>query len=173
MSRPKATLRQIHENDLAQLMQWRNHPDVRRYMYTQHEIDEAEHLAWFHRVKNDPNRYPLLVEREGDPFGFVSIRIDDLEGRRASWGFYLSQDAPRGSGQAMGTSALEYAFEELRVHKLCGEALSGNQRSLQYHERLGFSREAVLRDHFFDGRVYHDVIGYGLLRSEWHTRQGD
>lgn len=167
-----ATLRPLREADLAIVRQWRNHPDVRRYMYTRHEIGESEHRAWFKRCLADPDRHLLLAERARLPFGFVNIQVMDAEAQRAEWGFYLAPEAPKGSGRALGLVCLTYAFDTLGLHKLCGEALADNERSQRFHRRLGFTREAHLRDHHFDGHTYHDVIGYGLLRSEWQARQG-
>lgn len=172
MTPPKTTLRMLRDDDLVQVRQWRNHPEVRRYMYTRHEIGETEHRAWFQRAQEDPHRHLLLAERNGYSYGFVNIQLDDAAAQRATWGFYLAPKAPRGSGQALGVAALRHAFVDLGLHKLCGESLAGNDRSLRFHERLGFTREAHLRDHHFDGHSYHDVIGFGLLRSEWQALQG-
>lgn len=169
---PTVNLRSLREADLAMVREWRNHPEVRRHMYTQHDIGEAEHRAWFQRSQENPHRHLLLAERAGHPFGFVHIQLMDAEAQRAEWGFYLSPEAPRGSGLALGLAGLGYAFGTVGLHKLCGEALAGNMRSRRFHERLGFIQEAYLRDHHFDGHTYHDVIGYGLLHSEWQARQG-
>lgn len=167
-----ATLRPLQEADLAMVRRWRNHPEVRRYMYTQHEIGEAEHRRWYQDSQRDSSRHLLLAEEVERPFGFINIQLSGIAPHRAEWGFYLSPEAPRGSGQALGLAALAYAFDELKIHKLCGEALSSNNRSRDFHERLGFVQEAHLRDHHFDGQTYHDVIGFGLLRSEWQARKG-
>lgn len=43
-------LRPMTEADLAQVLAWRNHPDIRANMYTQHEITMAEHRAWWDRM---------------------------------------------------------------------------------------------------------------------------
>jgi hypothetical protein len=39
----------MRESDLETLLRWRNHPDVRKCMLSQHEITLAEHRAWFDR----------------------------------------------------------------------------------------------------------------------------
>lgn len=166
------TLRPLREDDLAMLLRWRNSPEVRRYMYTQHKISEAEHRAWFQCSQDNPNRHLLLAEQKGQPFGFVNIHLLDNEAQRGEWGFYLSPEATQGIGHALGITALAHAFGILKLHKLCGEALFSNKRSQRFHERLGFTQESHLRDHHFDGHTYHDVIGYGLLHSEWQACQG-
>lgn len=166
-----ATLRPLQEADLPLVRRWRNHPEVRRYMYTQHEIGEAEHRLWYQDSKRDSSRHLLLAEDAEGPIGFINIQLRDVAAHRAEWGFYLSPEAPRGSGQALGLAGMTYAFDELKIHKLCGEALSENKQSLGFHERLGFVLEARLRDHHFDGQTYHDVVGFGMLRREWQARK--
>ncbi|WP_211238786.1 UDP-4-amino-4,6-dideoxy-N-acetyl-beta-L-altrosamine N-acetyltransferase [Guyparkeria sp. SB14A] len=165
-------LRRMHAGDLDRVLAWRNHPEVRRYMYTQHVIGRDEHQAWFERAHADPSKHLLVFEREGQPGGFVNVTIVDEIARRAEWGFYLAPDARRGSGSRLGEQTLAYVFGDLKLHKLCGEALAYNERSVRFHERLGFRQEARLRDHHFDGSRYHDVIGFGLLAAEWLRGSG-
>lgn len=162
-------LRPLAEADLAMLLQWRNAPEVRCNMYTQHEISDSEHRQWFLRSQQNPHRHLLIAEQDGQPFGFVNIQLIDPRAKRGDWGFYLSPKVPKGRGHTLGIAALEYAFIELELHKLCGEALANNTRSRKFHERLGFKQESYLRDHHFDGQAYHDVIGYALLYSEWQA----
>lgn len=166
-------LRPLRRDDLDLVRQWRNHTDVRRFMYTQHEIDAEEHHAWYERVQHDESRYLLIFEPNGWPTGFINFHVVDSKARRAEWGFYLAPDAPQGSGRELGLIALEYAFENLGVHKVCGEAIAYNMRSIRFHERLGFTHEATLRDHHFDGDTYHDVIGFGLLVTDWSEIKED
>jgi UDP-2,4-diacetamido-2,4,6-trideoxy-beta-L-altropyranose hydrolase len=165
-------LRPMQEPDLERVLAWRNHPDVRRHMYTQRLITLDEHRDWFERASQAPQRYLLIYEQDGEPLGFVNLNLIDEQAGRAEWGFYLAPEAPRGSGQALGHCTLDHAFTNLGLHKLCGEVLADNPRSQRLHERLGFRREATLRDHFHDGNTYHDVIGFGLLAEEWRDSQG-
>jgi RimJ/RimL family protein N-acetyltransferase len=85
----------------------------------------------------------------------------------ADWGFYAAPAAPKGSGRQLGHAALSHAFTQLKLHKVCGEALAYNQRSIQFHQSLGFQQEGTFRDQHFDGERYHHVICFGLLSYEW------
>ncbi|WP_313650353.1 UDP-4-amino-4,6-dideoxy-N-acetyl-beta-L-altrosamine N-acetyltransferase [Pseudomonas soli] len=160
------SLRPMVRTDLEQVLMWRNHPEVRRFMYTQHEITLEEHASWFAKASQDDKRHLLIFELDGVAIGFISIHESGVGGV-ADWGFYASPDAPKGSGKLLGQAALAYAFLQVGLHKLCGQVLEYNERSIRFHERLGFRREGVLRQHHFDGRLYHDVICLGLLFSEW------
>ena len=162
-------LRPLTELDLALVRGWRNHQSVRRYMYTQHEIAEQEHRDWFARSEQDPLRHLLVYEYDDQPRGFVHFTVQTA-GKVADWGFYIAPEAPRGTGTGLGRQALEYGFQCLALHKICGQALGFNQRSIDFHRKMGFCQEGVLRDQHFDGQQFHDVICFGLLNSEWQVR---
>jgi UDP-4-amino-4,6-dideoxy-N-acetyl-beta-L-altrosamine N-acetyltransferase len=152
--------------DRALVLAWRNHESVRAFMYTQHEISSQEHARWFERCCNDPGRHLLVYEEQGTPCGFVNFTVSD-DSRNAVWGFYAAPHAPKGAGRRMGQTALGYAFGPSGFHKISGEALAHNEKSIRFHLSLGFHQEGVLRDHFFDSGQYYDVVCLGLLSSEW------
>jgi UDP-4-amino-4,6-dideoxy-N-acetyl-beta-L-altrosamine N-acetyltransferase len=135
-------------------------------MYSQHDISLAEHTQWFQKSSGDPERYLLMFESDVTPLGFISLHCK-APGRIANWGFYVAPDAPKGTGRSLGIAALRYSFADLMLHKVCGEALAYNERSIRFHQALGFSQEGVLRQQHFDGHNYHDVVCFGLLVNEW------
>lgn len=153
--------------DLAHVLAWRNHPQVRRHMYTQHEITLDEHRQWFERAQQDPRKHLLLFEFDLQPLGFINFN-DLAQGGIAEWGFYAAPHAPKGSGRRLGRAALDHAFGSLKFHKVYGQVLASNEGSIGFHRSLGFQQEGILRDHHFDGLGFHDVICFGLLSHEWH-----
>lgn len=159
-------MRRMRQADLEQVLAWRNHPDVRRFMYTQHEISLEEHISWFERASQDARRHLLVHEQGGVALGFVNLH-EVGAGGIVDWGFYAAPDAPKGTGRQLGRQALLYAFGELGLHKVCGQALAFNEPSIRFHLRLGFQQEGVLREQHFDGERYHDIVCFGLLAAEW------
>lgn len=162
-------VRPMQAADLEQVLGWRNHPDVRRYMYTHHEISMDEHRRWFERASQDSRRYLLIFEIDSQPLGFVNIHQTGA-GAVADWGFYVAPNAPKGTGRLLGQTTLDFSFNRAGLHKLCGQALGFNQRSIRFHQTLGFQQEGTLRQQHFDGQHYHDVVCFGLLASEWHVQ---
>jgi UDP-4-amino-4,6-dideoxy-N-acetyl-beta-L-altrosamine N-acetyltransferase len=167
----ESRIRPMRTDDLSLVLHWRNHPDIRSYMYSQHEIDETEHRNWFERTSDDPSKHILIFESNNQPAGFVQFR-HLLQDRVAEWGFYADPNAPKGTGRELGKSALNYAFVHINLHKVCGQALAFNERSIKFHDAMGFRIEGTLRDQHFDGNYYHDVICFGLLKADWlmHSR---
>nr|WP_312230581.1 UDP-4-amino-4,6-dideoxy-N-acetyl-beta-L-altrosamine N-acetyltransferase [Pseudomonas sp.] len=167
-----AIVRAMRDDDLERVLGWRNHPDVRRFMYTQHAITPSEHKRWFESSQRNPARSLLIYEQAGIPLGFANITQTVLE-HIADWGFYIAPDAPRGTGLRLGQTTLDFAFSSLGLHKVCGQALGFNERSIRFHEKLGFVQEGALRDQHYDGTAYHTIIHFGLLRHEWQAKDGD
>lgn len=159
-------IRPMVSHDLASVLYWRNHPEVRRYMLTQHEISAEEHQCWFEHASQDNSRRLLIVEQNQRALGFVHFS-QVSPGGISDWGFYAVPGTPRGSGKKLGNTALNYAFCDLGLHKICGQAVGFNEASIGFHRALGFSQEGVLRDQYRVEDEYQDLICFGLLRHEW------
>lgn len=167
--RDGSSLRIMTASDLDNVLAWRNHPEIRRYMYTQHEISLAEHVAWFERASQDPHKHLLMFQVDGIARGFVNLSEKAASGV-ADWGFYIAPEAPKGTGRQLGQTALNHAFDNLFLHKICGQTLAFNERSIKFHRDLGFQQEGVLRDQHYDGNNYSAVICFGLLNAEWPSK---
>jgi UDP-2,4-diacetamido-2,4,6-trideoxy-beta-L-altropyranose hydrolase/UDP-4-amino-4,6-dideoxy-N-acetyl-beta-L-altrosamine N-acetyltransferase len=161
-------IRSMCMDDLHDVWQWRNHSDVRQYMLTQQEISWAEHLAWFSIASTDPTRHLLIYEFGGRATGFVSFTQRGIGGI-ADWGFYLAPGSGKGMGRKLGKTALDHAFQQLNLHKVSGQSLGFNERSIRLHQSLGFVQEGILRDQHFDGTRYHDIFSFGLISHEWRS----
>lgn len=166
----ECTVRSLIEDDLPMVLAWRNHPRVRSYMLTQHEISLAEHRNWFERAKCDKNQRQLIVLVGTDPIGFVQFN-KVCQGGVADWGFYTRPDAIKGSGKKLGHAALAFAFNDLGLHKVCGQAIESNSASIGFHQKLGFLEEGRLRDQQRIGNKYHTLFCFGLLADDWFENQ--
>ena len=164
------TVRALTEDDLPMVLAWRNHPAVRSYMLTQHEISLDEHRNWFARVKEDKTRQQLIVSDGAEPLGFVQFNPVG-QGEISDWGFYARPDAPKGSGTKLGQAALVHAFRKLGLHKVCGQAIECNVASIAFHQKLGFAEEGRLREQQRIGDRYHTLFFFGLLAKDWRERQ--
>lgn len=162
-------VRNMREEDLEDVLRWRNHPEVRRWMYTSHEISPSEHREWYARVARDPRRHLLIAEEAGTPLGFVQFTETGDEGV-ADWGFYAVPDARPGSGAKLGTAALDHAFGALGLRKVRGEAIARNERSAGFHRKLGFAPEGVIQKRSPDGTAPLDVLCFILEASDWLER---
>lgn len=161
-------LRPLAVDDLDLVLSWRNSERIRANMYTDHVISESEHQAWYDRIKNEPSVAYCLFEYRQTPAGLSYLTDIDLTNGLCLWGFYLGAvNLPRGSGTMMGYLSLQYAFDQLRVRKVCGEVLAFNEPSLKFFRRLGFVEEGIRRQHVYKDSRHVDVVMFSLLGDEW------
>ena len=66
-------LRPATDADSADVLRWRNHPEVRAVSLTRHEITEEEHEAWWAATQARDDREVYVYVRHG-----VAVRRRDL-----------------------------------------------------------------------------------------------
>ena len=159
------TIRPVILSDLPDILIWRNHLSVRQLMFTQHEITQTEHKSWFQKASQDNTRRIMMVEENKQPIGFVQFSRVAIGGV-ASWGFYKAPGLPKGTGRKLGVTALEYAFDVLRLRKVCGQAIESNTDSIGFHQALGFIKEGVLSKQCIDAADLK-IINFGLTGRQW------
>jgi ribosomal-protein-alanine N-acetyltransferase len=72
----------------------------------------------------------------------------------------------RGYVTEAATAVLDYGFVA-GLHKVTATADARNLASIRVMEKLGMTREGVLRQQRFSHGEYIDEVHYGILRSEW------
>ena len=164
-------LRAIKPNELELMLAWRNAPSVRANMYTRHEISLDEHLQWWARTQSRADQKYFMYESQGTPLGIVAFTGIDSASRNSSWAFYASPQAPKGTGSRMEYLALECAFYELQLHKLCCEVLAFNSPVIKLHQKFGFKVEGILREQHKVEDAFVDVYRLGILASEWNSQR--
>jgi UDP-4-amino-4,6-dideoxy-N-acetyl-beta-L-altrosamine N-acetyltransferase len=160
-------LREIREDEVGTMLGWRNSPDIRKNMYTQHEISSEEHLAWWRGVQRRDDQKYFMYALNGSPMGIVAFNNIDSVNEHSFWAFYASPEAPRGTGTKMELNALNYAFDILDLHKLSCEVLAYNEPVIKLHKKFGFQVEGIFKDHHKASDKYGDVYRLGILKEEW------
>lgn len=79
-------------------------------------------------------------------------------------------------GKGVGTAALslllDFAFNELNLHRVSLKVLSFNERAIRLYEKLGFVREGAVRQDFYRAGAWHDIILMGMLKDEYQAKAG-
>jgi len=168
-------LRELRVEDQEMIRGWRNNPDIRKYMYTDHEISAEEHRAWFSLAMGDPTRKYWIIVCDGEDVGLVNLYNIDPKNRRCYWAFYVVSPNVRGKGVGSFAefSALRFVFEDMRFKKLCCEVLAFNQGVVRMHTSFGFTQEGLFRQHILKEDVFIDVVCLAMLREEWEARKAE
>jgi UDP-4-amino-4,6-dideoxy-N-acetyl-beta-L-altrosamine N-acetyltransferase len=162
-------LRDLRAGDQEVVLEWRNQPEVRRWMYSDHEIQPLEHAHWFSSVLVHPAKKYWVINWEGRDVGIANLDQIDHKHRRCTWAFYLADASTRGQGigKVVEFLVLRYVFEVLDFDRLWCEVLSTNEAVVRLHESFGFRREGLLRNHVVKDGGPADVVILALLKREW------
>lgn len=162
-------LRALEPADRDRLLEWRNRPEIARYMYTDHVIGPEEHSRWFETAMVSEDRKYWIIELDDEPVGLANLYDIDRQHRRCYWAFYLASPSVRGRGVGSFVEyyVLSHVFDELGLNKLCCEVLGFNEAVVGMHESFGFSREGLFREHIIKGGEAHDVVALAMLADEW------
>jgi UDP-4-amino-4,6-dideoxy-N-acetyl-beta-L-altrosamine N-acetyltransferase len=152
-------LRPATDADSADVLRWRNHPDVRAVSLTQHQITEVEHQAYWAATKASEAREIYMYVRHGVPSGVVTFFDIDRAARSAWWGYYLDNDGLKQRGELLPAwieiqrQAKKLAFGELGLTTLEGEVLEANEAVRRFNRRNGFEEIE---------RYTHDIDGVAI-----------
>lgn len=166
----RVTLRPIEEDDLEFVTEGVNHPDVRPFVGQSFPTTIARERRYLSELNERLDAVQVLVTTGDERLGVVEFDPIDRETGVADLGFWIHPDHHgKGYGREALCLVLEYAFDELRIHKVTADAYEANEASRGLLESLGFTHEGVGREDAFLHGDYHDTHYYGLLEREWET----
>ncbi|MGW6061279.1 GNAT family N-acetyltransferase [Streptomyces sp. NPDC055189] len=100
--------------------------------------------------------------------GGIFFRIFDTATESCELGVWLE---PSAAGHGLITRAsrvlIDWAVDERGMHRVEWMASSANRRSIAVAERLGMTRDGVLRESFPWQGVRHDMEVWAVLAPEW------
>jgi UDP-4-amino-4,6-dideoxy-N-acetyl-beta-L-altrosamine N-acetyltransferase len=150
----------------------RNQQEVRKYMYTSHEISEAEHRGWLESLMGNCRQSVFVIVLDDTAVGVVSLNAINAVHLTADWAFYLDSALQgKGIGSLVEFWMLDYAFLNAGLEKLNCEVLETNPAVIRMHQKFGFTLEGVRRKNIAKGDVRVDVILLGITRDEWIARR--
>ena len=108
------------------------------------------------------------LEHGGEPLGRFTLFDFNPRNRSAEFGYLIDPDQRgKGFGHQMIAACLDGWFRAGTLNKLYCQTAAFNEASWRALERLGLSRDGILRRHHeLDGHLWDDYL-YSLLRDEW------
>jgi RimJ/RimL family protein N-acetyltransferase len=146
---------------------------MRYWSSTAHE-DEARTLTSIESIIAEVERGEALqwaIERKADGRVLGSITLMLEQGQpRAEIGYILGREYwGQGYAGEAQRRAIDYAFDDLGLHRLEADTHPDNAGSTRSLERLGFRPEGRLRERWLVGGRYSDSVLWGLLAEDWRA----
>ena len=166
-----SSLRPVEQGDAPLLRYLMNDPTVTgSFVGFNLPVSSDDQRRWIEQPRRSPDGpwHLTIVERTtGQPVGLASAHDVDWRNGSVTHGIKLHPSAQgRGLAYDAAMARVAWVFFVAGLRRINTQLLDSNVASQRLHERVGYTlegrrREAVQRD----GR-WHDVLLYGLLRSE-------
>lgn len=121
-------------------------------------------------------RWIITLKGEGRPIGTLGFyKWDPSASYQAEMGYDLAKEH---WGKGIMTEAMkaviDFGFKRMELNRIEVYIMPRNKRSIKMIKNLGFKREGLLRQRYFDefGNFADDVL-YSMLRSDWEQLRAE
>lgn len=129
---------ELDYNKLEEILSWRNHPDVRKWMYNTDEISLAEHIEFCEKLKHTNSKGYWLVQIGVESIGTINLNPFDSEKNEGEWGFFLNPEHFKSDAVlTLFYYSIELFFSEFKLDQLRGYVLKTNMSSLILNDFFG------------------------------------
>jgi len=160
----------LEKRDIELKVKWYNDAEVNKTLILNEELELNKSLEWFDKAIYDDSRRDFIIKtKEGEAIGLTGLRgIDRAHGTaecfcvigdKSFWG--------KGIGTQVHSLLIQWAFDELKLHKIWAVVYTNNEAVLKLVKRLGFEIEGTLREEKCISGKRIDMFRIGLLRNEF------
>jgi len=155
------------------IIRWNNAPEVRHYARFALPTTAEQIKQWFEPAPERAARnvvfFTLYHNKDRRPIGSIGFFDINWLNRNAEITAVIGESDYWGKG-IVGEAAkliIKYGFEELNLHKIRAGVFNPNKRSLRAAEKLGFTKEGILKDELYVDGDYVDMHRFALFKRDW------
>ena len=165
------------EDAPAMFRNWAHDSAVTEYLTWQPHVSEqvtAELLAaWEKRTAEDPSCYQWAIElkRIGEPIGSISAMHVNESVESAEIGWCIGRPWwGQGIMPEAGAAVFAYLFDEVGLNRIAARHDIRNPKSGRVMQKLGMTREGLLRQAGRSNAGLVDEVVWSILKSEYAER---
>lgn len=169
ISGEKITLRELHSEDVSEdYVNWMNDFEVVRFTESRFSRHDLSSIKQFVRAfKENQNSVLLGIFSKQEKVHIGNIKLGPINWRHkfADIGLILGRKTFWRQGLATEAITLlcQYAFADLRLHKLTSGCYFSNKGSIRSFQKAGFTQEGLRRKHVASESGWEDVIEFGKI----------
>lgn len=143
----------------AQMMEITSETSARNFLHSQSQL-APDAFGW-RMFAIEPRHNPGLI-------GEVGVFISEDNPEKGDMGWWMSASC---QGQGYATEAAKalvaWCFTARKMHRLTAQCLAANATSRSVMRKLGMRLESQTVESRFLAGLWHDEVGYAILRHEW------
>jgi N-acetyltransferase len=166
------TLRELRLSDAASLLQMLSTEEVSRFISPPPTTVAGfeRFITWAQQERNAGRYicYGIVPAGSEDAVGIIQVRQLGLSMQVVEWGFAIgSQFWGSGLFQTAARVVLQFTFGVLGTTRVEARSSILNGRGNGALQKLGATREGVLRKSFLRDGVYHDQVLWSIVSDDW------
>ena len=126
----------------------------------------------FRKNLNAGNRIDFIIEDKAQlPIGTIYLKNINWKDRNAELHTLIAGEAYRNLGFGIEAQyyVLQYAFNEINMHKMYGRVLEYARDNIKLMEFVGYKKEVICKKAVFHNGRYWDLYIFGLLKREFDS----
>lgn len=171
----KIKIRKIDDSDTNSILKWRNSQHVMNVFIDRNPLTEQTHLLWLENYVKTGKvaQYIAYDEDNKVDFGSVYLRDIDHKNKKAEFGIFIGEKEyiGRGVGSEITRQLVNKGFNELGLNRIYARILKYNDASYNMFIKLGFKKDAVLREDVIINDEPVDVYIVSILKEEWNKNE--
>ena len=170
------TLRELQLSDAPSLLEMLATQEVARFISPPPTSVEAfeRFIDWTHRERAAGRYICFGIVPAGldQAIGIIQVRTLAPGFDIAEWGFAMGSSFwGTGIFQEAAKQVLAFVFTDVGIHRLEARSAVRNGRGNGALQKLGATREGVLRKSFLREGAYHDQVIWSICEDDWREWQ--
>lgn len=167
-------IRRFQEEDIPYKVKWINAEENNRFLHYDLPLNEEKTRLWFHAIKDRKDRADYTIMCDGEPAGLIGLLNIDGKNRKAE--FYITMGGAAYKGKGIATAASDLlimeGYNRYNLNRMFFYTEVENIPTQKLYEKMGFTKEGLLREDLIHEEEKVDRFVYGLLIPEYLERLG-
>ena len=135
----------LSDEQKIMILSWRNHPNIRKWMFNSDEIALDSHLSFIKGLENREDCYYWLIFYQGIPVGVYNVIECDHQSCQGEPGYYLAPEYDgTGIGLDLQRSNGRLFFDILGFERLVAHVQYGNTNAYQMARFCGTQEDGIV-----------------------------
>ena len=165
----QVSIRKFDRSDIPKKVEWINDSRNNRFLHYDFPLCVEKTEKWFDTNSDRTDRWDAVMEADGIPVGTLGLLSIDRKNLKAEFYIAMGEVDYKGKGVAKQASILllRHAFEVLGLNRIYLFTESENIPAQRLFEKIGFSREGLLKQDIMSHGRLVDRMVYSFLKEDW------
>lgn len=168
-------IRESSFDDCKYFAQWEVKDNVTEFFTMDEGRTYEDAVVDYIHCKEDSteNMYTICLREGNRPIGKIYLtKIDNRTDSMDITRIYIAEDKDRnhGYGYEALKLMLDFAFINMHMERVTLDFMKANKKAEHIYEKIGFTKEGVMRNSGKKNGKYVDLVLMSMLRSEYYEK---